>query len=89
MPLVFSLATRAIQLLQLFILAWALMSWFRPDPRNPLVRLIHAVVDPVMRPIAALIPPMGGLDLSPLVAILLLQLIESVFARAAYGVPLR
>jgi YggT family protein len=89
MPLIFALATRAIQLVQLLIVAWALMSWFNPDPRNPIVKFIHAVVDPFMRPISALIPPIGGIDLSPLVALLLLQFIERIFMGAALGASLR
>lgn len=89
MPLIFFYASKAIFLVQLLIVAWALMSWFNPDPRNPLVKFIHAVVDPFMRPISALIPPIGGIDLSPLAALLLLQFIERIFVGAAVGASLR
>lgn len=85
MYLVFAIASKVIVVLQWLIIAWALMSWFQPNPRNPIVKLIHGIIDPVMRPIRALIPTFGGLDLSPLVAILLLQMIEWVFRQAAVG----
>lgn len=61
------------------IIIRALLSWVNPDPYNPLVRMLVAVTEPVLRPLRRLLPPhrMGGLDLSPLVAILLLQLFKN------------
>ena len=61
------------------IIIRALLSWVNPDPYNPLVRLLVAVTEPVLSPLRRLLPPrrMGGLDLSPMVAILLLQLLKN------------
>jgi len=44
-----------------------LLSWFSVNPYNPVVRILYAVTEPVLAPIRRAIPPMGGLDLSPLV----------------------
>lgn len=51
----------------------ALISWVAPDPSNPVVPLLWRLTAPVMAPIRRIMPDMGGIDLSPLIAILLIQ----------------
>ena len=70
-----------IRLLNLYfylIIARALMSWFNPNPSNPIVRLIYVLTEPVLGPIRRVIPPMGGLDLSPLVVFAILYILQSI-----------
>lgn len=61
------------------ILTWAilirvLLSWIPNLSRdNPLVQLLMQITDPVLEPARRLIPPMGGMDFSPIVVILVLQ----------------
>jgi YggT family protein len=50
----------------------ALLSWVNPDPYNPIVRFLAAVTDPVLGPIRRRLPYMGGLDISPVIVILIL-----------------
>ncbi len=53
----------------------ALLSWVSPDPLNPIVQLLTLIAAPIIDPIRRVVPPLGGvLDLSPLVALLALQL---------------
>lgn len=52
-----------------------LLSWFSPDPRNPAVPLLYSIADIVLRPVRRVIPPLGGLDLSPIIALLGLQVL--------------
>jgi len=61
------------------VIARALVSWVNPDPRNPIVRFLVLVTEPVLRPFRKLVPPhkTGGLDLSPLLVILLLQFVKN------------
>ena len=54
----------------------ALLSWVSPDPYNPAVALLARLTDPVMRPAQRLIQPIGGIDLSPMVVIIGLVLLE-------------
>ena len=56
----------------------ALLSWVNPDPYNPIVQFLTRVTEPVLRPIRKLLPPwkMGGLDLSPLIVILIIYFLE-------------
>jgi YggT family protein len=57
----------------------ALLSWFSPDPYHPIVRFLVAVTEPVLKPLRKLLPPhrLGGIDLSPLFAILILQFVRN------------
>lgn len=49
----------------------ALISWVNPDPYNPIVRFLHAVTEPVFRPIRRIIGyRLGPIDISPMVVIL-------------------
>lgn len=85
MLLLIQIASWAIRAWVILIFAWAIMSWFRPDPRNPLVRMVDALVEPIMLPFQKLIPPIGGLSLAPLVALLVLEYINGIFLRALAG----
>jgi YggT family protein len=66
------------------IIAAALMSWVSPDPRNPIVAFLRQVTEPVLNPVRRLLPPWktGGLDLSPLIVLLLIQFVDRVVLRS-------
>jgi YggT family protein len=75
-----------IILLTRIILSWAMSLGWRPPYSGPLrtiLDLIDAVTDPVLRPLRALMPPIRaggvGLDLSPLIAFVILFVLRSVF----------
>jgi YggT family protein len=71
----------------LTILTWAilirvLLSWIpNLDRGNPLVQILHQITDPVLEPARRIIPPLGGMDFSPIVVILVLQLLEQLLRR--------
>jgi YggT family protein len=52
---------------------YVLLSWFGDRGRNPMSELLGEIIEPLLRPARRLLPPIGGLDLSPLIVILLLQ----------------
>ncbi|MCY3834089.1 MAG: YggT family protein [Chloroflexi bacterium] len=61
----------ALQVYQLILLARVLMSWIpNLDPNNPIARMLYQVTEPVLAPIRNALPPLGGIDLSPLVVFL-------------------
>ena len=75
-----------LRLLEWLIIIRALLSWFvSPHSRHPLVVLLHRVTDPILAPISRLIPVTGGFDLSPLVAILILELLQRVLVQLAFA----
>jgi YggT family protein len=77
----FSLLGLFLSLLDIYswvVIIRALLSWVNPDPYNPIVQILARLTEPVLRPIRKLVPPraLGGLDLSPLILILLIQLVK-------------
>ncbi len=55
----------------------ALISWVNPDPYNPIVRLLYGITEPVLRPIRRRLGVFGGIDFSPLIAILVIVFLRS------------
>ena len=62
----------------------ALLSWFPIDPHNPLVTLLYDITEPILDPLRRVIPRLGTIDITPLVAILLIQVIGN-FAASKLG----
>jgi YggT family protein len=56
------------------ILFQVVLSWINPGAYNPAVSLIYSINEPLLAPARRLIPPLSGLDLSPVVVLLGLQL---------------
>ena len=75
----------ALNALQIIVIIAALISWVSPDPRNPIVRFLYAVTDPLCRPFRRLLPPQrtGGFDLSPIFVILAIYLVSRFLVRLA------
>lgn len=59
----------------LAVVAWALLSWFSPSGYNPVVGVLHRICTPALAPIRRILPGLGGIDFSPLVFILGVQLV--------------
>jgi YggT family protein len=78
MPYLVLVADKLSLLLIVLIFITSLMSWVQPDPRNPMVRLLHGIVDPVLHPIRTLLPTSMGMDFSPMVAILILYVLQNL-----------
>jgi YggT family protein len=57
----------------------AVFSWINPNA--PLAPFVHALNEPLLRPVRKVIPPLGGLDLSVLVVLVLLQIAQLVLSR--------
>jgi len=51
------------------------------NPRNPLVEFVVTVTEPILAPLRAIIPRMGMMDITPIIAILLLQFIAQAVVR--------
>lgn len=70
------------------VIARMLMSWVRVDPYHPLVRLLHDFTEPILGPIRNMMPRVGMFDFSPIIAILLVDivstLLKSVFGRLSF-----
>jgi len=58
------------------IVIQVILSWINPGNYNPINALLHSITRPVMGPIQRLIPPVSGIDLSPLIALIGLQVLK-------------
>lgn len=53
-----------------------LLSWISPDGYHPAMTVVLSLTEPIMRPLRAIIPPIAGVDLSPLAAIIAIQVVR-------------
>ena len=60
------------------IIARAIISWVNPNPYHPVVRFLYQTTEPVLRIARRVIPPIYGLDLSPVAVIFLIYLIREL-----------
>jgi YggT family protein len=68
-----------IIVLSLAIIARALLSWFpNIDPRNPAVELLVGITEPILAPIRSVMPRIGMIDLTPMIAIILLNVVGRI-----------
>jgi YggT family protein len=67
-----------------------ILSWVAQGSQNPAVELINQICEPLLKPIRGILPSMGGLDLSPIVAFIALNLIDMLVIQnlvIATGMP--
>ncbi|MDG5499826.1 YggT family protein [Marinobacter sp. BGYM27] len=70
------------------VLAVVLISWVAPGSAHPAIQLIAQLTEPVMRPVRNVMPALGGLDLSPIVVFLILNVLSVVVEHMAASVGL-
>jgi YggT family protein len=76
---IIDIISATITVLTIAIIIRALLSWFpNVDPRNPLVEFIITITEPILAPIRAVMPRMGMIDFTPMIAIIVLQVINRV-----------
>ncbi len=68
------------------VIAGAVLSWVSPDPYNPIVRFINTATEPVFYQIRKRLPiNLGGLDISPIVVILLIYFLQIFVVGSLHG----
>lgn len=70
------------------LLASIILSWISPGGSNPAVYLLYQITEPVMAPVRKLLPPMGGLDFSPILVFVGINVLEIVVRNLAASVGL-
>lgn len=73
------------QLLVLLVIVSVILSYFM-DPYHPIRRSIDSVVEPMLAPIRRVVPLVGMIDFSPLVLIILIQLLSNIIIRVLIAV---
>lgn len=71
------------------VIIGALLTWVRPDPYNPIVQIIYRLTEPAYRLVRKLMPTVfNGLDLAPLILIVLLQVLDVILVNIINAVVL-
>jgi YggT family protein len=63
----------------------AIVSWFPIDREGPVVRALDTITEPVLEPLRRVVPTLGMIDLTPMVAMILLQVIAQALVSGAAG----
>lgn len=71
------------------IIGRAIISWVNPDPYNPIVNFLYRVTEPVLDRIRSKLPNLGGLDLSPMVVILIIIFLQKFAVDSLYDLGYR
>ena len=71
----------AFRLYTFLILARVVLSWVSHDTANPVIQWVYRLTEPVMAPFRALIPAMGGIDFTPILVLLVLNIVESLLVQ--------
>lgn len=70
------LIAMVLNLYMIAILMQVILSWVGPGGHNPLTSILYYINEPVMRPARRLLPPMSGIDLSPILVFLVIGLLK-------------
>jgi len=84
-----SLLNIALTILYWLILIRALISWVNPDPYNPIVQFLYKATEPVLYPIRRMLPLQFGIDISPIIAFLILIFLRSFLVKTLLDISLR
>ncbi|MBN7797279.1 YggT family protein [Parahaliea mediterranea] len=67
------------------LLAVIILSWVAPGGNNPALYLLHQITEPVMAPFRKMLPPMGGMDFSPILVFILINVLKIALGHMAAG----
>ncbi len=85
--LLFNTLANFLNLYMLLIFVRILLSWFQTaEWAQQIMSFLSPITDPYLNIFRSFIPPLGGLDLSPIVAILLLQFVGEALGQLAYAI---
>ncbi len=80
--MIFLLLARVLQIYTFVLLIRILITWIpNLDPHHPIVQLLFQVTDPVLEPARKLIPPIGMIDISPIVVFIALGILQDLLNR--------
>ena len=71
--------TLLLDLYSIIVLVAVVISWMQLPPGHPIARFVHSVTEPVLDPVRRALPPRGGLDFSPMVLLIGLRMVRSLF----------
>ncbi len=74
----------SINIYMYIIIARAIISWVNPDPYNPIVRFLYKSTDPILNRVRRIMPDLGGLDISPIIVILIIIFLQKFVVNSIF-----
>ena len=68
--------------LLILVFARAVISWVQADPRNPIVQFLYTTTEPILLPVRRRLPPMSGIDISPLIILIVVVFLQRFLVRS-------
>ena len=87
---VIGLASQVLDLLFFAILASIILSWLAPKTSHPGAYLLHQLTEPVMAPVRGMLPNLGGLDFSPILVFIIINMVDMLVIQnlvSSFGMP--
>jgi len=85
MALLFTALYYVLLAAQIAIIARSLFSWIDPAGKTPIGMILFRLTNPILVPIRRVMPSTGGIDFSPMVALLVILLLQRLLGRVAIG----
>ena len=82
---VLGLASYLLKIYFFALLAMIVMSWIAPGGNHPALYLLHQITEPVMAPFRKVLPSMGGLDFSPILEFIIINVLQIVLRNLAFS----
>ncbi|HEX9700333.1 MAG TPA: YggT family protein [Acidobacteriota bacterium] len=75
--------------LLILVFARAVISWVQASPYNPIVQFLYTTTEPILRPIRRRLPPMSGIDISPLVVLVIIVFLQRALVQSLFDLARR
>ena len=85
MGLIINFVDLLFTLLTFAIIARAIVSWLPIDRYHPLIQFLDSITEPILAPLRRDVPMIGMMDITPIVALILLQIIQTILLRVLSG----
>ena len=82
---IISIINISFEILTYIIFIRVILSWFSHNPYQPVIKLIYQISDTILGPIRNTISPIGGIDISPIIAIFIIQLIKNIILKSLFS----
>lgn len=79
------IVTILCQVLAIIIFVRAILSWFATSPNSQVVLFLDRITEPILAPLRRIVPRLGMVDITPMIAIIILLLIASLLSRLTEG----
>ena len=80
-----SIINITFEILTYIIFIRVILSWFSHNPYQPIIKLIYQISDTILSPIRNVLSPIGGIDISPIIAIFIIQLIKNIILQSLFS----